>query len=136
MAEVAKAGTPSLCTMGAESGERIAGDIFAGEALAAGDACYIKPADGAVYRSLGAAAAGSDSAQVHGFTPRSAKAGDAVSLYLNVNFRYGASLTPGKRLYLSDQTPGALADAPTVGGTGTVGFTIDASRIRVRQSSY
>lgn len=136
MAEVAKAGTPSLCTMGAESGERIAGDIFAGEALAACDACYINPADGLVYRSLGTAAAGSDSAQVHGFTARSAKTGDAVSLYLNVNFRYGTNLTPGKRLYLSPTMPGGLADAASTGGTAPVAFVIDATRIRVRQSSY
>jgi len=136
MAEIPKAGTPSLCTIGVEGGERIAGDLFAAETLGACDACYINPADGLIYRSVGSAAAGADSAQVHGWTPRSARAGDAVSLYAGVNFRYGASLTPGKRLYLSPTVPGGLADAPSPGGTGPVAFVIDATRVRVRQSGY
>lgn len=136
MAEITKSGVPSLCTIEANGGERIAGDIFAGEALGACDACYINPADGLVYRSNGAAAAGSDSAQVHGWTARPAKAGDAISLYMGVNFRYGSALTPGKRLYLSDQTRGGLADAPSTGGAGPVAFVIDAVRVRVRNSGY
>ena len=134
MAEIVKAGVPSISTVLPDAGFRIAGDLFAGEALAAGDACYINPADGFVYRSNGAAVA--DAAQVHGYTALPAKAGDATTLYLDVNYRYGANLTPGKRLYLSGTVLGGLADAPSTGGTTPVAFVIDSTRIRVFQSRY
>jgi len=134
MAEIAKAGVPSLSTLLADAADRISGDLFAGEPLGACDACYINPADGLVYRSVGTAA--SDAAQVHGWTALPASPGDATSLYKGVNFRYGAALTPGKRLYVSAAVPGGLADAPTTGGAAPVAFVVDATRIHVRQSAY
>lgn len=134
MAEIVKSGIPSISTVLPDSADRIAGDIFAGENLGAGDACCINPADGLVYRSSGAVSG--DAAQVHGFTAIPAKTGDATTLYMGVNFRYSANLTPGRRMYLSGTVLGGLADAPSAGGTAPIGFTVDGTRIRVFRSSY
>jgi hypothetical protein len=61
--------------------------------------------------------------------------GEAVTLIHDVNVRYGATLTPGARYYVS-ATPGALDDAATTGGTAPVAFAIDATRIHVMLSRY
>ena len=61
MAEISKAGTPSLSTVLPDAANRIAGDIFAGENLGACDACYISASDGKVYRSNGASVAAATS---------------------------------------------------------------------------
>lgn len=133
MADVAKSGTPSLSTVVPCPAHHISG-LEAGEALAVGDACYIKASDGKVYKSTGAAA--NAAAKVDGFVLQAAAAGDGVSLYFDVNVRYGSGLTPGARYYLSGATAGALADAASTGGTAPVAFAIDATRIRVLQSRY
>jgi hypothetical protein len=132
MADVAKSGTPSLATTVPCPAHQIAG-LLAGEAVAAGDACYIK-SDGKVWRSTGAAA--NAAAQVDGFAAEAAASGEAVTLYHDVNFRYGAGLTPGARYYLSGATAGALADAASTGGTGAIAFAVDATRVRVMRSRY
>ena len=134
MAEIAKAGIPSLSTILPNDSNRISGDIFAGENLGACDACYINPADGKAYRSNGVAIAAA--AKVRGFCATSAKTGQATSLYSGVNFAYGTGLTPGTSLYVSAAVLGGLTDTPTTGGTGEVAFVIDSTRIRVRQSGY
>jgi hypothetical protein len=132
MAVVAKSGTPSLCTRLPGADCQIAG-LLAGEALAAGDACYIK-SDGKVWRSTGAAA--NAAAKVDGFAAQQTPVGEAVTLFSGVTFRYGAGLTPGARYYLSGATAGALADAASTGGTTPVGFAVDATRIRLLASTY
>jgi hypothetical protein len=105
--------------------------LIAGEALGAGDACYIKTSDGKVYKSTGTAA--NAAAVVDGFAPTSCPAGDATSLYWSVNFAYGSALSPGSFLYL-DTVAGGLADAATTGGTVPVARVIDATRIWVKKS--
>jgi hypothetical protein len=55
---------------------------------------------------------------------------------MDVNFRYGAGLTPGATLYLSGTVAGGLADAASTGGTAPIGFVIDATRIRVWAARY
>ena len=134
MAEISKAGIPSLSTVLPDAANRIAGDIFAGENLGACDACYINPADGKVYRSNGAAV--NAAAKVRGFSATTAKTGQATSLYHGVNFAYGTGLTPGTSLYVSAAVLGGLTDTPTTGGTGEVAFVVDSTRVRVRQSGY
>jgi hypothetical protein len=134
MAEITKNGIPSISTVLPDAANRLAGDLFAGEALGACDACYIKTSDGKVYRSDGSAAAAA--AKVRGFTAISAKTGQATSLYSQINFAYGTALTPGASYYLSGTILGGLADAASTGGTGEIAFAIDATRIRVRQSTY
>lgn len=131
MAQIAKSGTPSLASVLPPQSQRISG-LLAGEAIAAGDACYIK-SDGRVWKSTGAAA--NAAAKVDGFAAVDAPVGEAVTLLFDVNFRYGAGLTPGARVYLS-ATAGTLSDAATTGGTEPIGFCVDATRVHVWQSRY
>ena len=131
MADIAKSGTPSLCSVLPGQDKTISG-LLAGEAIAAGDACYIK-SDGKVWLSDGSAA--DALAKVDGFAAKAAAVGEAVTLVFDVNFRYGAGMTPGARIYLS-VNPGAIADAASTGGSAPIGFVVDATRIRVWQSRY
>lgn len=131
MAVVAKSGTPSLCTRLPGADCQISG-LLAGEAIAAGDACYIA-STGLVMKSNGTAA--NAAAKVDGFAAINAPSGEAVTLYFDVNFHYGAGLTPGTRLYLFT-TAGQIGDAATTGGTGVIGFVIDANRVHLTQSRY
>lgn len=133
MAVIAKSGTPSLATPVPCSGHRVGSGLLAGEAIAAGDACYIKGSDGRVWRSIGTAV--NAAAKVDGFAAMAAAAGEAVTLFVNVEFHYGAALTPGTRYYLFT-TAGQIGDAATTGGTGPIAHAIDASRIRVYGSMY
>lgn len=132
MADIAKSGTPSLCSVLPGQDKTISG-LLAGEAIAAGDACYIK-SDGKVWLSTGAAA--NAAAEVHGFAAKAAAVGEAVTLVFDVNIRYGAGMTPGAKFYLSGAVAGAIADAASTGGVGQIGFCVDATRIRVWQSRY
>jgi hypothetical protein len=133
MAEISKSGTPSLATVTPGHNCQLAG-LKAGEDIAAGDACYIKASDGLVWRSTGAAA--NAAAKVRGFAFKAAKSGEAVTLYHDVNFNYGSGLTPGANLYLSGTVAGGLADATSTGGTASIGYVVDATRIRVFESRY
>lgn len=127
MAEIAKSGVPSLASFGLDPNDKLTG-LIAGEAIAAGDACYIN-SNGQVYRATGAAA--NAAAVVRGFAAVAAQSGEAVTLLWDVRFRYGAGLTPGKSLYLSGTVVGGLADAASVGGTSPVAYCVDATRIFV-----
>lgn len=130
MAAVTLTGTPSLTTTVPCPANHIS-SLRAGEAIFAGALCYIK-SDGLVWLATGAAA--NAAAKVDGMAMQAAAVGEAVSLYFDVNVRYGAGLTPGTRLFLS--TGGLIVDAATTGGTAPIGFVIDATRIRVFQSRY
>jgi hypothetical protein len=133
MAEIAKSLTPSLASVTPPQSSTIVG-LLAGEAIAAGDACYIKAADGRVWRSSGAAVAAA--AKVRGWAAAAAPVGEAVTLYTDVNFRYGAALSPGADYFLSGTVAGGIADVASTGGTAPIGYAIDATRIRVWASRY
>lgn len=133
MAEISKSGTPSLASVLPPANNKITG-LLAGEAIAAGDACYIKASDGRVWRSTGAAA--NAAAQVRGFAAEAAAAGQAVTLLHGVIFRYGAGLTPGADYFLSGTVAGGLADAASTGGTGKIAYAVDATRVYVKASGY
>jgi hypothetical protein len=133
MAAVAKSGTPSLCSSLPPQSQQIAGNMRAGEALAAGDACYIK-SDGLVWKSTGAAA--NAAAKVDGFAAEACAVTEAVTLFFDVNFNYGSGLTPGARVFLSGTTAGGLDTVASTGGTAPIGFCVDATRIHVQQSRY
>ncbi len=121
MATIAKSGVPSICTALPPQNEQIPG-LRAGEAIAAGDLCRIV-ADGTAMRT---AAAG---AVVHGVAAFAAQVGQAVTLYRNVRFGYGAGLIPAATVRVSATVPGGLDDA----GTGViVGFVVDDTRIQFR----
>ena len=130
MAEIMKAGTPSVVSALTLAANRINGSL-AGEAIAAGDACYVD-SDGRAYRSIGAAVG--EAADVRGFAAAAAGRGEAVVLVFDVTLRYGEGLPSGENLYLSATVPGGLADAPSPGGTRPVAFLVDATRIHVLQS--
>jgi hypothetical protein len=132
MAAVAKSGTPSVCSQTPGREHQLSG-LLAGEAITAGDACYVK-SDGLVWLSTGAAATAP--AKVRGFAFTAAAVGEAVTLYHGVNWYYGAGLTPGADLFLSAATPGALSDVATTGGTAPIGYVIDATRVRLNASAY
>lgn len=127
MADISKSGTPSLATT-LPGPENTIGGLLAGEAIAAGDACYIK-SDGKVWKATGAAA--NAAAVVNGFAAKAASSGAAVTLLRDVTFNYGSGLIPGALYYLSGVTAGALADAASTGGTAPIGFAVDATRIRL-----
>lgn len=131
MATLSKVGTPSPSTQLIPPGDKLTG-LVAGEAIAAGDACYIK-SDGKIWKSNGTSA--NAAAQVDGFAAEAASVGEAVTLLWNVNLRYGSGMTPGTKFYLS-ATAGALDDAATTGGTAWIAKAIDATRIWVKKSAY
>ena len=124
MALVAKSGTPSLASPYPTAGDLIRG-LRAGEAIAAGDICYIA-ADGTAMRSNGTAA--NAAAVGFGIAAGDTQAGEAVTLYRNVAFHYGSGLTPGTPLFVA-ATAGGLDNAATTGGTVAVARVIDATRI-------
>lgn len=133
MAAISKSGTPSQSSMGLAPGAQKLPVLYAGEDLAAGDACYIK-SDGKIWKSTGAAA--NAAAKVRGYTEIAVKSGEPVTLVFNVTFRYGASLTPGIDVYLSGTTAGGLDTAASTGGTAPIGYVVDATRIYLYQSRY
>jgi hypothetical protein len=77
---------------------------------------------------------GTAAAVVDGFAAGDAASGDPLTLFWHVNFRYGASLSPGSFVYLDATTAGALNDTPALVGAPAIGRVIDATRIWVRKS--
>ncbi len=128
MAEVAKSGTPSYSSVTPPQSETIVG-LLAGEAIAAGDACYIRAVDTRIMRATGAA--NTAPADVAGFAFVAASIDDPVTLVTSGNFRYGAAMTATTRLFLSGTVAGGLADAASVGGLAPIAVAIDATRIRI-----
>jgi hypothetical protein len=127
MATIAKSGTPSLSSTLPPQNDSING-LTAGEAIAAGDCCYVK-SDGLVWRTNGTAATAPAlyTGIYLGSSP--VAVGEAVTLHSNVVVRYGSGLTPGARYYIS-ATAGAIDDAATTGGTVPVAFAVSATRIK------
>jgi hypothetical protein len=130
MTAVAKSGTPSPSTA-SPSFERQVWKGKAGEALTAGDACYVK-SDGKAWLATGAAA--NAAAKVVGFVMGDTPVNEAVTLYDDITLNYGSGLTPGALYYLSGTTAGGLDTAASTGGTKPIAFAVDATRIRVRGS--
>ncbi|HXG85096.1 MAG TPA: hypothetical protein VNI84_13835 [Pyrinomonadaceae bacterium] len=143
MAQIAKVGTPSLCSLLPNGADVLAG-LAAGEDLGALDACHIA-ATGLVMKSNGAGAgatptaaqtaAANAAAKVHGYAPKAVKSGQAVTLHKNIRAEYGANLTPGTSIYLS-ATAGTLSDVATTGGTAPIGFVVSATRVFLDVSRY
>lgn len=130
MATLAKSGTPSLATRTPGPEHSLPSGFYAGEAIAAGDPCYIK-SDGKIWLSNGTSA--NAAAAVDGFAAQAYAVGDPVTLFWGVNFNYGAAMTPGTPYYLGT-TAGTLSDAATTGGTMIIARAIDATRLFVTKS--
>jgi hypothetical protein len=128
MAEVTRTGVPTPVNVMAVRTRSITG-LYAGEALAGGDAVYIKASDGFVYKADGSAA--DEAASCKGFAAKVASAGEACTILRNgVHLAYGPNVAgtpsnPGARLYLSATVPGNLSDAATTGDSVGVAFVID-----------
>jgi hypothetical protein len=130
IADIAKSGTPSLATAIPCPAHQVAeGSTVAGEAIAAGDVCYVKAADALVYRAIGTAV--NEAARAWGIAARAANIGEPVTLHKDVAYHYGAALTIGTPLYVGTAA-GALADAATTGGLTKVAHVISATRIRFK----
>lgn len=128
MAEITKPATSSMCTDTPPNNCKLGDGLLAGEAIAVGDACYIK-SDGLVWLATGAAA--NAAARVRGFAAKPAAAGEPITIMHAVNFGYVTGAALGADLYLSGTVPGGLADAASTGGTSPIAFVVDANRIRV-----
>lgn len=125
MALISKSGTPSLASPHPTGGDVLRG-LKAGEAIAAGDVCYIA-SDGSVMRSNGTAA---DAKAVGAWIAAGdASSGEAITCYKNVSMHYGSGLTPGAPYYVG-ATAGRLDTAATTGGTVVVARAIDDTRIQ------
>lgn len=128
MANLAKSGTPSLSSLNPPASNFLT--LIAGEAIAAGDACYVK-SDGKIWLSDGSAA--DALAVVDGFAQAAAAANEPVTIGWGVRMKYAAGMTPGTPYYLSTD-PGALSDAATTGGTKVIARAVDATRLEVTRS--
>lgn len=107
--------------------------LVAGEDIDVAAPCYIKSVDGKVYMSNGTSA--DEAAEIVGFSPRAAKAGQAVTLFgKGARFRYGSSLTPGD-LYYIGATAGRLDDTATTGDAVGVAQAITDTDIRIVRDS-
>lgn len=118
MAVVAKSGTPSLASPHPTGGDLIRG-LKAGEAIEAGDVCYVH-SNGTVMRT---GAGGVAFGIAAGTTP----AGEAVTLFRNVSFHYGSGMTPGTALYAGAN--GSLNDDGGEDGV-VIARAIDATRVQ------
>ena len=130
MAEIGKCGSPAVLSVLMLGSNRING-APAGEAIAAGDACYVDAA-GAARRSIGSE--GGPAAEVIGFAAADVGCGEVTTLVFDVAMRYGRDLPPGASLYLSATVPGGLADAPSTGGRQQVAYVVDHDVIHLLQS--
>lgn len=123
MADLAKSGTPSLATLNPPPSQQKTLPAFTD--MAAGDMVYIK-SDGTFALTDGTALdAKSD---WWGMINRACKAGQPVTAYWGVEFRYGASLTPGAPYYI-DTVAGGLDTATTTGGTTRCAFATGTDTI-------
>lgn len=127
MAALSKSGTPSMSTVLPCNGHKTPGGLVAGEAIAAGDACYIK-SDGKAWKAIGTAAV---SSIVAGFAAVAAAAGEGVTLLRDVCMHYAAGMTPGTPYYVSGSVAGGLDTAASTYGVVPVARAFDATRLHV-----
>lgn len=128
MAAITKSANVSMDNVSGQKPSTISGKL-AGEAIAKGDMCYIKGADGKIYRSINTAV--NEAAKCHGMAPDAAAAGEAVTLYgAGSIWEYSTGMTPGIDVFLG-ATAGSLDTAAGTGHPLPVGHVVDAQRIRI-----
>lgn len=128
MALVTRSSDASIDTSTAMFAPQISG-LIAGADIDPVAPCYVKSSDGKVYMSDGTAAA--EAANCYGFSPRTVKAGEPVTLFgAGTRFRYGSGLTIGAVLYVG-ATAGRLDTAATTGDAVGVAVAITATDIVV-----
>lgn len=133
MALVTKVAQASMDTSTGMFARQTTGNLYAGEALAVADVCYIKASDGKVYRSNGTAV--NEAAKFDGIVARACAVGEPVTLFgLGARFRYGSGLTIGTDLYVA-ATAGGLDTAPTVGGVDPIARVRTATDIQITKDA-
>lgn len=140
MADVSKTGTPSLSTP-APTKESLITGLIAGEAVAGGDAVYLKTSDGRCWLTLGAAAA--EAAEGIGLACVAASAGEPLTVARfgsGVCFGYGPNVagtaTPAGDLLFIGTLAGALANSVTTGGDIAVAWALGDGRICLATPPY
>jgi hypothetical protein len=88
MATISKSGTPSLATINPGVEHQPGKGLLAGEAIAAGDLCYIKN-DGKIWRSNGTSV--NAAAKCVGIAAKAADSGQPITVLRGVSFNYGAT---------------------------------------------
>lgn len=133
MALITKATSPvpSLSSLTPPQGDQF--QLTAGEAIAAGDLCYIA-SDGTAMRSNGTTL-NAAAAKCVGFAAKAAASGNPITLFRNQRMSYAAGMTPGALLYVG-ATAGRIDTAATTGGTAPIGFVVDATRVFIHGSFY
>lgn len=133
MADVSKTGTPSLSTPAPRPPETITG-LLAGEAIAAGDAVYLKTSDGLVYLADGSAA--DELAEAIGLACTAVSSGEPITIARfgsGLMFAYGPNVsgtaTPAGNLLYIGAAAGSLANAATTGGDIAVAWSVGDGRI-------
>jgi hypothetical protein len=121
---IGKSGTPSPCSTNPATDQFPR--YIAGEAIAAGDCCYVA-ASGLAMRATGAAA--NIAARVRGQAATAADLGEPVTLTRGLRFYYGAGMAPGIDFFLSGAVPGGIDTGASVGGTAPIGFVVDPTRV-------
>lgn len=124
MALISKSGTPTLSSVLPPQNTVVGSGMKAGEAIAAGDVCYIA-ADGDANLCDSDALA---TARADGIAARAASNGEAVTLMRYIEMEYGSGLTPGTLLYVGG-TAGRLDNAPNAFAAVPVAIVVDATRI-------
>jgi len=129
MAAVTRSALVSMDTVSGSKAATVSGKL-AGEAIAKGDACYIKGSDGKIYKAINTAV--NEAANFVGLAAASAAINEAVSVYgPHSIWEYAdGTLTPGILIYLG-AVAGGLDTAAGTGHPTPVAHAIDASRIRV-----
>lgn len=103
--------------------------LLAGEAIAKGEAVYIK-SDGKVWLAVAAA----DDAANHavGLAASGAAADEAITILSEpAIFDYSTGMSPGIPLYVSASVPGGLDTVATLSHPQAFAQVIDANRIRI-----
>lgn len=110
MADVTVASNASIDPVSTQKAPFISG-LVAGEDLDAAAPCYIKN-DGKVYMTVTTVNNGiATQAAYAGFTAKSYKSGDPVTLFgKGARFNYSSAMTPGE-VFFASATAGALSDA-------------------------
>lgn len=129
MAAVTRSANVSMDTVSGSKAGTISGKL-AGEAIAKGDACYIKGSDGKIYKAINTAL--NEAANFYGLAADKADANEAVTLYSAPSiWEYSDGLlTPGAVLYLG-AVAGGLDTAAGTGHPTPVAHAVDTQRIRV-----
>ncbi len=135
MTDIAKVGTPSLSSINPPQPNIMTGLLAGEDGIEAGDACYIKPSDGKIWRSV--AGGTDDEAQVVGFALFDADEDDHLEIAEDVTFEYGSGLTPGAQVFLSTNA-GAICPIGDMDASAwmPIGRCLTATRIRLWRSYW